>query len=88
MEEWKIATGGAGLTVCYMAFHHLRSVNNSLKALLKPMENLQKSIGELNVNMATVIADRHNDRELIDELRKDVKQLQSRDLHANTRHID
>ena len=75
MDEWKVITGG-GFSGLLLVFYYLKSVNSSLKDLIQPIRDLQGSIGELNVKMATIISDRSSDKEMLDELRRDVKHIQ------------
>lgn len=76
-EYWPLLSSVGGfLVVClYLAFKHLTEVKESLDKMLIPMEGLQTSINTLNINMATVIADRKNDKETIDEIKTEIKSL-------------
>jgi len=76
MPDWTMITGGGtGIALLYLTFHYLRSLSISIKELIGYIKILDKSVGELNVSMATVIADNSNDSKRIDENRKDIKEL-------------
>lgn len=76
MLDWKLLTGsGTGIVLLYLTFHYLRSLSGSIKELIGYIKILDKSVGKLNVSMATVIADNSNDSKRIDENREDIKEL-------------
>ena len=75
IEAW-VGGGTMGSVVVYFSIQYLKTINVNLKALVSPIEKLQNSISELNIKIATIIADRNNDKDLIDELRRDVKKIQ------------
>jgi len=88
VDDWKlIAGGGTGLTTVIFAVHYLRntsrnmdtavmSVTKSLDAIVSNMAGMREGMNQLNIKLATVIADRQNDKDQINELRSDMKQLQ------------
>lgn len=79
MGEWEVygISGGAGGVLLYFFGQYLKGVNVNLKALLSPIEKLQKSISELNIKIAVVINDRANDKTRIDENTRDIKAIQA-----------
>ena len=79
MGDWELYAGGggAGAVTLYFVSQYLKSVNVNLKALISPIEKLQKSISELNIKIAVVINDRANDKTRIDENTRDIKTIQA-----------
>jgi len=87
MLDWKVITGsGTGIVLLYLTFHYLRSLSISIKELIPYIHDLQKSVGDLNISMATVIAEKSNDSKRIDELRDEFREFEGKFHTCQLRH--
>lgn len=76
MPEWPILTGGGtGLLFLYLTYYHLRALSSSVKELIGYVKILDTSVGNLNVTMATVIANNASESKRIDENRNDIRDI-------------
>lgn len=73
----QITTGG-GLTVVTALVHFLRQIRVSIDGMDKNFKDMNESFTALNSTMVEVVTDRKRDKEEIDRLRSDIKQLWER----------
>jgi len=71
-------TTGGGLTVVSILIHFLRQIRIAIVAVEINFKEMNTALIELNGTMVEVVTDRKRDKEEIDRLRCDIKQLWER----------